>query len=146
VHIPYAGGNAAQLALLSGQVDLNFDNLAAASANIRSGKLKALAVTTQKRSPLVPEVPAIAEAGGALASFDIDTWFGLFGPAGLSADTTAKLNGAFVAALGSAPVKERLAALMAEGIPSSPTQFASFVAKERLKYRDIVHTSGAHAD
>lgn len=146
VHIPYAGGNAAQLALLSGQVDLNFDNLAAASANVRSGKLKALAVTTQKRSALVPDVPAIAETGGALAGFDIDTWFGLFGPAGLPAETTTRLNAAFVAALNSTPVKERLAALMAEGIPSSPGSFAAFVANERLKYRDIVHNSGAHAD
>ena len=83
VHIPYAGGPPAQLALVSGQVDFNFDNLAAASANIRSGKLKALAVTTAKRSSAMPEVPTVAEAGAVgLAGFDIDTWFGLFGPAG----------------------------------------------------------------
>ena len=82
VHIPYAGGNPAQLALLAGQVDLNFDNLAAASANIKAGKLKALAVTTAQRSSAMPDVPTIAEAGAklGLASFDIDTWFGIFAP------------------------------------------------------------------
>ena len=85
VHIPYAGGNPAQLALLAGQVDLNFDNLAAASANIKAGKLKALAVTTAQRSSAMPDVPTIAEAGKSLGlgSFDIDTWFGIFGPAHL---------------------------------------------------------------
>jgi tripartite-type tricarboxylate transporter receptor subunit TctC len=67
VHIPYAGGNPAQLGLLSGQVDLNFDNLAAASANIKAGKLKALAVTTARRSTAMPDVPTIAETGPALA-------------------------------------------------------------------------------
>jgi tripartite-type tricarboxylate transporter receptor subunit TctC len=73
VHIPYAGGPPAQLALVSGQVDFNFDNLAAASANIKSGKLKALAVTTAKRSTALPEVPTVAEAGARLGlnSFDI---------------------------------------------------------------------------
>ena len=85
VHIPYAGGNPAQLALLAGQVDLNFDNLAAASANIKAGKLKALAVTTASRSSAMPDVPTIAEAGAnlGLARFDIDTWFGIFAPASL---------------------------------------------------------------
>src|SRR4051812_37930385 len=78
VHIPYNGGNQAQLALLSGQVDFNFDNLATAAPNIRSGKLKALAVTTLKRSPSL-DVPAVAET---LKGFAIDTWWGLVAPAG----------------------------------------------------------------
>ena len=75
VHIPYAGGNPAQLALLSGQVDLNFDNLAAASANVKAGKLKAIAVTTAARASTSPELPTIAEAGKALGlgGFDIHT-------------------------------------------------------------------------
>src|SRR5687767_886406 len=93
VHIPYAGGAAAQLALMSGQVDLTFDNLATASANIRAGKLRALAVTTARRSSVMPEVPTIAESARdlGLADFDIDTWFGLFGPAKLPADITQRL-------------------------------------------------------
>ena len=148
VHIPYAGGPPAQLGLLSGQVDLNFDNLAAASANIRSGKLRALAVTTARRSSAMPDVPTIAESGRdlGLADFDIHTWFGLFGPARLPADVAARLNRAFVDALNSAEVKSRLATLMAEPAPTTPAQFSAFVKAEWLKYERVVKASGARAD
>ena len=148
VHIPYAGGAPAQLALLSGQVDLNFDNLAAASANIKSGKLTAVAMTTARRSTAMPEVPTIAEGGGAhgLAAFDINTWFGLFGPAGLPAATTQRLNKAFTEALASPEIKARLATLLAEPAPMSPEQFATFVKAELAKYEKVVKLSGAKAD
>ncbi len=148
VHIPYAGGSPAQLALLAGQVDLNFDNLAAASANIKSGKLKALAVTTARRSSAMPEVPTIAQAGAklGLAQFDIDTWFGLFGPAHLPAEVTARLNKAFVDALASSELRARLASLYAEAIPMSPERFAAFVAAELAKYERVVKASGARIE
>jgi tripartite-type tricarboxylate transporter receptor subunit TctC len=148
VHIPYPGGNPAQLALLAGQVDLNFDNLAAASANIKAGKLKALAVTTAQRSSAMPEVPTIAEAGSGLglAHFDIDTWFGIFGPAHLTAETTARLNKAFVDALASAEVKSRLAGLYAEPMAMSPERFAAFVRAELAKYEPLVKASGARVE
>ena len=148
VHIPYAGGPAAQLALVSGQVDLNFDNLAAASANVRSGKLRALAVTTAKRSSAMPDVPTIAESArdAGLAAFDINTWFGLFGPARMPADVTARLNRAFVDALNSADVKARLASLMAEPAPTTPEAFAQFVRAENAKYEGVVKRTGAKAD
>ena len=148
VHIPYAGGPPAQLALVSGQVDLNFDNLAAASANIRSGKLKALAMTTAKRSSTMPEVPTIAEGGAAhgLAAFDINTWFGLFGPAGMPAATTQRLNKAFTEALASPELGARLATLLAEPSPTTPEQFAAFVRAELAKYEKVVKASGAKAD
>lgn len=147
VHIPYAGGAPAQLALLSGQVDLNFDNLATASANIKSGRLQAIAVTTAQRSNAMPELPTIAESGvGALARFDIDTWFGLFGPAGMPAETTQQLNKAFTDALALPEVKARLATLLAEPAPMSPPQFASFVRAELAKYEKVVKQSGAKAD
>ncbi len=148
VHIPYAGGPPAQLALVGGQVDFNFDNLAAASVNIRSGKLKALAVTTATRSSAMPDVPTVAQAGAALGltAFDISTWFGLFGPAGLSAETTTRLNRAFVDALSSAEFKARMATLMAEPSPTTPAQFAAFAQAELQKYRGVVAASGAKAD
>ncbi len=148
VHIPYAGGPPAQLALVSGQVDFNFDNLASASANIKSGKLKALAVTTAKRSSALPEVPTVAESGAAmgLKDFDIGTWFGLFGPARLPADATARLNKAFVDALGSADMKARMAILLAEPSPTTPEQFGAFVRAELHKYEMVVKSSGAKAD
>ena len=144
VHIPYAGGPPAQLALVSGQVDFNFDNLAAASANIRSGRLKALAVTTARRSTAMPDLPTVAESG--LPGFDIGTWFGLFGPARLPAETTQLLNKAFVDALASPELKARMATLMAEASPNSPAQFAVFVRAELAKYEALVKASGASVD
>jgi len=148
VHIPYAGGNPAQLALLAGQVDLNFDNLAAASANVKAGKLKALAVTTAARSGAMPEVPTIAEAGArlGLSRFDIDTWFGIFAPAHLPAETTARLNKAFVDALASADVRARLVSLYAEPMPLAPERFAAFVRSELAKYEPLVKASGARVE
>jgi tripartite-type tricarboxylate transporter receptor subunit TctC len=148
VHIPYAGGNPAQLALLAGQVDLNFDNLAAASANIKAGKLKAIAMTTARRSSAMPEVPTIAESARdlGLADFDIHTWFGLFGPARLPAPVLARLNGAFVTALRSPALQARLGGLLAEGAPSTPEQFGRFVEAELKKYERVVKASGATVD
>jgi tripartite-type tricarboxylate transporter receptor subunit TctC len=148
VHIPYAGGPPAQLALVAGQVDFNFDNLAAASANIKSGKLKALAVTGTQRSSALPDLPTVAEAGAALGlkSFDIGTWFGLFAPAGLTNEMTGRLNKSFVDALSSTEVKTQLAKLMAEPSPTSSAQFSSFVQQELQKYRGVVAASGAKVE
>ncbi|MFO1221925.1 MAG: tripartite tricarboxylate transporter substrate binding protein [Burkholderiaceae bacterium] len=148
VHIPYAGGAAAQLALMSGQVDLTFDNLATASGNIRAGKLLAIAMTTARRSGIMPEVPTIAESARdlGLGDFDVDTWFGLFGPAHLSTETTQRLNRAFVDAMGTGVVKARAAALLAELAPDTPEQFAAFVRAEHAKYGPVVKASGARLD
>lgn len=143
VHIPYNGGNPAQLALLSGQVDFNFDNLATASGNIKAGKLKALAVTTARRSPVLPEVPAVAET---LKDFSVDTWWGLVAPAATPKDVVTKLNQAFVAALNSPEAKTRFAALMAEPVASTPEQFGAFMKAELAKYEKVVKASGAKVD
>ena len=148
VHIPYAGAAPAQLALLSGQVDFNIDNLASAAANIRAGKLRALAVTTAQRASAMPALPTMAEAGrdDGLQQFDIGTWFGLFGPAGLPPEVLLRLNSAFVAALESADIRAKLAALMAEAAPTTPEQFAAFVAAELARYGPVVKASGAKAE
>lgn len=143
VHIPYNGGNPAQLALLSGQVDFNFDNLATAAPNIRSGKLKAIAVTTLNRSPALPDVPPVADT---LKGFAIDTWWGLVAPAGTPKDVIARLNHAFVTALQSPEAKTRFAALMAEPVTSSPEEFGSFMKAELAKYQKVVKLSGAKVD
>ncbi len=143
LHIPYNGGNPAQLALLSGQVDFNFDNLATAAPNIRSGKLKALAVTTLERSAVMPEVPTVAET---YKGFAIDTWWGLIAPAGTPRDVVNRLNVAFVDALKSTEVKTRFANLMAEPAPSTPEQFDDFMKRERSKYERVVKLSGAKVD
>ena len=93
----------------------------------------------------MPEVPTVADAGRALglARFDIDTWFGLFGPAKPSADATQRLSKAFGDALNSPELKARLASLMAESMASSPEQFAAFVQRELAKYEGVVKASGA---
>jgi tripartite-type tricarboxylate transporter receptor subunit TctC len=143
VHVPYNGGNPAQLALLSGQVDFNFDNQATAAANIRAGKLKPLAVTTAARSALMPEVPAMAET---LKGFEVDTWWGLVGPAGLPRELTARLHQAFAGALQQPEVKARFAALMAEPVANTPEQFGAFMRQELAKYESVVKASGAKVD
>lgn len=143
VHIPYNGGNPAQLALLSGQVDFNFDNLATAAPNIKSGKLKALAVTTAKRSPALPEVPPVADT---LKGFEIDTWWGLVAPAGTPKDVIARYNQAFVTALNAPETRARFAALMAEPAPDSPEAFGAFMKRELAKYERVVKASGAKVD
>lgn len=143
VHIPYNGGNPAQLALLSGQVDFNFDNLATAAPNIRSGKLKALAVTTLARSPNLPDAPPVADT---LKGFSIDTWWGLVAPAGTPREVVQKLNQAFVAALQSPEARTRFGALMAEPVANTPEQFGAFMKSELAKYEKVVKASGAKVD
>lgn len=142
-HIPYNGGNPAQLALLSSQVDFNFDNLATAAPNIRSGKLKALAVTTLTRSTMLPEVPPVADT---LKGFSIDTWWGLVAPAGTPHETLDKMSKAFVAALASPDTKTKFANLMAEPVGNTPEQFGAFMKSELAKYEKVVKATGARVD
>jgi tripartite-type tricarboxylate transporter receptor subunit TctC len=143
VHIPYNGGNPAQLALLAGHVDFNFDNLATAAPNIKSGKLIALAVTTPTRSAALPEVPAISES---LKDFSVDTWWGLVAPAGTPAAVVQRLNQAFVQALNAPETKARFSSLMAEPVASTPAGFGQFMASELSKYEAVVKASGARVD
>jgi tripartite-type tricarboxylate transporter receptor subunit TctC len=143
VHIPYNGGAPAQLGLLSGQVDFNIDNLATAAANIKSGRLRALAVTSTQRSPVLPDVPPIAES---LPGFAIDTWWGIIAPAGTPTDTVNRLNQIFTAALNSSEVRQRFAALMAEPTPTSAETFGRFMAQERQRYEPVVKSTGARVD
>ena len=143
VHIPYNGGNPAQLALLSGQVDFNFDNLATAAPNIKSGRLTALAVTTPQRSALMSDVPAIAEV---FPGFSVDTWWGLVAPAQTPASIIQKLNQAFVQALQATETKNRFANLMAEPVPTTTEAFGLFMRSELGKYELVVKRSGARVD
>ncbi|MBK6568347.1 Bug family tripartite tricarboxylate transporter substrate binding protein [Candidatus Aalborgicola defluviihabitans] len=143
LHIPYNGGNPAQFALQSGQVDFNFDNLATAAPGIKSGKLKALAVTTLTRSPALPDVPPVADT---LKGFSIDTWWGLVAPAATPKDVIAKLNAAFVAALRSPEAQARFAGLLAEPVPTTPEQFGALMKSELAKYQSVVKAAGAKVD
>ena len=143
LHVPYRGANPAQLALLSGEVDFNIDNLAAAALNIRSGKLKALAVTSLTPTSLLPGVPALSKT---FPGFSIDTWWGLVAPAGTPQAVLDKLNKAFTDALKAPETKTRFEMLMAEPVASSPAAFDQFMAAERKKYQQVVKASGAKVD
>ena len=144
VHVPYKGAAPATQALLAGDTQLMFDNLANAMAQVKAGKLRALAVTTAERSKLAPELPTMAEAG--LPGFDISTWYGLFAPAGTPPDIVNKWNADVTAMLRTPALRERLLAQGAEPAPDTPAEFARFVAAESAKYARIVKASGAKVD
>ena len=144
VHIPFKGGAPAMQALLAGDTQLMFDNLANAMPQVKAGKLKALAVTTAQRSKLVPELPTMAEAG--VPGFDISTWFGLLAPAGTPPAIIAKWNADVTAILDAPEMRERLTAQGAEAAPTTPNEFAAFIARELAKYARIVQASGAKVD
>jgi len=129
--------------LLSGQVDFNFDNLATAAPNIQSGKLKALAVTTGKRSNALPRIPAMSET---LKDFEIDTWWGLVAPAATPREVLDRLNKAFTTALHAPETQSRFALLMAEPVGHSADQFSAFMKKELARYESVVKASGARVD
>ena len=143
LHVPYRGANPAQLALLSGEVDFNIDNLAAAAPNIKSGKLVPLAVTSLNATPLLPGVPPLSKT---YPGFAIDTWWGLVAPAGTPKPVLDKLSKAFNDALHAPETKTRFNTLMAEPVGSTPAEFDKFMAAERAKYQPIVKASGAKVD
>jgi tripartite-type tricarboxylate transporter receptor subunit TctC len=145
VHIPYKGAPPAVADLLAGRVHLMFDNLASALPNVKAGRLRALAVTTLKRSNALPDLPTLDEAG--LKGFDMTTWWGVMGPAKLPPDVAQRLSAEILKALDSADVKERLRAMGMEGSPvRTPEQFSAFVAAEAKLYARLVKQSGAKPD
>ena len=144
VHIPYKGAAPAVTDLLAGHVSIMFDNMASALPNIKALRVRALAVTTLRRSPFLPDIPTISEGG--LRGFDIGTWFGIFAPAGTPRDIIARLNAELVGILSTPAMKERLSIMGAEPMPGTSDAFAAFVKTEMNKYAQIVRASGAKAD
>ncbi|MDH6593146.1 tripartite-type tricarboxylate transporter receptor subunit TctC [Variovorax sp. TBS-050B] len=135
-HIPYKGTALAIPDLISGKVDVLFDSLPTGMPHVRDGRLRALGVTSLKRSPLAPELPAIAET---LPGFESNTWFGFYGPKGLPADVVARVNKAANEALADPEVKEKLSRLGIEpATPGTPEQFAKMVATDAAKWKKIV--------
>ncbi len=145
VHFPYRGSGPALLDLLGGTMDLMFDNLPSAMPHIRSGKLKALAVTSAQRSGALPDLPTIAEAG-PVKGYEASSWFGLLAPAGTPADIVNRLQQEAAKALGTPALKERL--LSQGAIPSgmAPAQFVAHIAAETKKWAPVVKASGAKVD
>lgn len=135
VHIPYRGTALAIPDLISGKVDVLFDSLVSGLPHVKDGKLRGLAVTSEKRSPLAPDLATVADA---LPGFESVTWFGLYGPKSMPADVVQKLNSSLNAALADNEVKERFARLGAEAIGSTPAGFATLAQNERAKWKRII--------
>ena len=143
-HVPYKGNGPAMADLLAGRVLVMFDQISTALPQMQGGKLRALGVTTAKRSAVAPEVPTLAEAG--LAGFDMTTWHGLVAPAGTPAEVIAKLNAEVVKALDSPEVRERFKANGIDPVSSTPAQFGALMQSEIARWRDVVKASGAKVD
>ncbi len=143
-HVPYKGSAPAVTDLLGNQIAIMFDNMPSAIQHVRSGKLRAIAVTTAKRSPELPDVPTIAEAG--VPGYEATSWFGMFAPAGTPAPVVAKLNATIVKVLAQPEIKKKLAEQGAEAAGETPEQFAAFIQKESVKWGKVVKESGASVD
>jgi len=142
-HIPYQGAGPALIDVLSGQVPIMFDNLPSSSGHIKSGKLRALGVTTAKRAPSFPDLPAIAEV---VPGYETYTWNAVFAPAGTPPEVIAKLNAAANKALADPKVQARLADFSAVSVGSTPEELGEHVKKEIAKWAPIVKASGAQLD
>ena len=141
--IPYKGGAPAINDLLGGQIPMSFNNAPEALGQLQAGTLRALAVTTTKRSPFLPDVPAISET---VPGYDTEVWWGLLGPAGMPADLVAKISRDFVAALKTEPVKERLAKFGASPIGSSPQALDAKIHADYEKWGPIIKAAGMTAE
>ncbi|MBT9457161.1 MAG: tripartite tricarboxylate transporter substrate binding protein [Burkholderiaceae bacterium] len=147
LHFPYRGSGPALMDLMGGNTDLMFDNLPSALPQVKAGKLKALALTSRKRSEAIPELPTIEEVGGpALKGYEATSWFGLLAPAGTPMDIVNRLQQETAKALGAPALKERL--LSQGAIPSGNTsaEFAAMIAAETKKWAQVVKASGAKVD
>ena len=146
-HIPYPGSGPAIMGLLSGNVDVMFDNLPSSMPQIRAGKLKAFAVTSEKRSTVLPEVPTLQEVGVAeLKNFNASSWFGILAPAGTPPDIIKRVHEESAKALASQAVKDRLVAQGAIPNGAGPQEFAAFIDAETKKWAVVVKNSGAKID
>lgn len=144
VHVPFKGSPAAVIGVISGQIAMAFPNIPPALPHVRSGKLKALAVTTAKRSAAVPELPTVAEAG--LPGYEATAWFGVLAPAATPPQIIAKLNAAIVKSLRTREMQERLAAEGTEPVGNTPEQFAQTVRNDIAKWAKVVKSSGARPE
>jgi len=143
-HVPYKGSPPALTDLLGGQVPVMFDGLNTSFPHIRSGRARAIAVTTAKRAPVLPETPTLAESG--LAGFDSATWTGLLAPAATPASVLDRLNGEVVKALNAPDARERLVGLGSEVAPMTRAEFAAYLRAEIAKWARVVKAAGIRID
>jgi len=145
VHLPYRGSPPAITDLMAGNVDIMFDNLPSAINYIKAGRLKALAVTSAKRSPAFPDLPTITEAA-KLPGYEATSWFGIVAPANLPPEILKQTSATLMKAINSASVREKYLAMGAEPVGNTPAQFATFIKNEIAKWTKVVKDSGAKVD
>jgi tripartite-type tricarboxylate transporter receptor subunit TctC len=146
-HIPYRGSGPALLDLVAGNTDVMFDNLPSSMQQIKAGKLKPLAVTSAQRSPALPDVPTVEEAGGpALKGYEASSWFGLLAPAGTPPDVVNRIQQEVAKSLATPAIKEKLQAQGALPSGNTPAEFAALIGKEHTKWAQVVKASGAKVD
>lgn len=143
VHVPYKGSGPALVDLVGGQVQCMFSNLTAALPHMKSGKLRAIAVTGDKRTPIVPALPTIAES--ALPGYEVSSWYGLLAPAGTSAEIIARLNNEVGGAMRAPEMKDRLAAEGADPAPGTAGEFAALLKTEIAKWSNVIKQAGIAA-
>ena len=143
-HVPYRGSGPAINDLVGGQVDVMFDNLPSCIEQARAGNLRAIAVTSARRSPALPDVPTLAESG--LPGFEASSWFALFAPKGTPKEITAKLNAEVVKALGTPELQKRFADLGGDIRLMSPDELMAYVRSEHAKWANVVKASGARLE
>jgi tripartite-type tricarboxylate transporter receptor subunit TctC len=143
-HVPYKGVQLSIPDLLSGQVSMLFDNIMTAQSHIKSGKLKALAISSPKRSPLVPDVPTMSEAG--LVGFESVTWFGVFGPAGTPKTVVERMNLEVNKVLADPAIRERFALLGFEPAGGTPGDFAAVVQRDAAKWSKVIKDANVRAE
>jgi len=144
LHVPYKGSAPAVTDLLGGQVQSMFDNAPSALPHVKSGRLRAIAVTSAERMPLLPDVPTVAESG--FPGFDVQSWFAIAAPAGTPRPVVDRLNTALNKALNAPDVRERMRDLAAMPEPGTPEQLRSFVTSEIKRWHDVVKQSGARVN
>ncbi len=146
-HFPFSGSGPALLSLVGGDMDVMFDNLPSSMQLIKSGKLKALAVTSSQRSAALPEVPTVEQAGGpTLKGFEASSWFGLLAPAGTPPEIVSRIQQEVAKSLNTPAVKEKLLAQGAIPGGGTPREFAAFINAEHVKWAQVVKASGAKVD
>jgi tripartite-type tricarboxylate transporter receptor subunit TctC len=144
VHIPYKGNAAALADLVGGQVQMMFSNMLTAMPFVRAGKLRAIAVSTLKRSPQAPELPTVSEGGAA--GYDVTPWYGVLAPAGLPKPLLARLHGEVAKIVDSPEIRERFVTQGVDMASSTPEAFAALIRAEIPRWRELVKRSGARAD
>jgi tripartite-type tricarboxylate transporter receptor subunit TctC len=144
VHVPYKGGGPAMSDLLGAQVDASFQNINAVVQHVAAGKLRALAITSAQRSPLLPQVPTLGEAG--VKDADVYSWQAISGPKGLPADVKAKIHAAVVASLNDPAVKPKLLDVGFEIVGNTPEQFTAFQQKEFARWKQLIEARKITAD